>query len=335
MLRVKFITKNHGARDWMRQIPGGKGIINGCQFIFDSECESYDWLVVYDDFPKQRSGKAYRYEALNCAPSQTILVTSEPASIKYYEPAYVDQFAVIWTSQGPRDLRHTNVTRGPSTSLWYYGQGGEDVKTIDQMFFSSIPEKRHQISTVCSSKAQKHTLHRMRWEFTQFLKHKLPELQIFGHGVRPIGDKAEAMDAYRYHIAIENEYSPHHWTEKLSDCFLAGCLPFYYGCPNLEEYFPKESFIRIDIKKPQASFEIISDAIQSRQYARRLDDITEARRLVLEDHNLFNRLSIRINREPTMPKSSGYCLYSRHAARLRSPLSTLMAVWKKRGRLFT
>ena len=56
----------------------------------------------------------------------------------------------------------------------------------------------------------------------------MPELDIFGRGIRPINDKSEALNKYKYHIVVENfRTSP--LDRKLSDAFLAECLPFYAG----------------------------------------------------------------------------------------------------------
>lgn len=320
MPRVKFITKNHGQGDWLRQMPSGQGELGTCRFIFDVNCQEYDWLVVYDDFPKKVNGRKFHYESLVCPAAKTILVTSEPESIKRYERAYVRQFGQVLTSQSPQALPHPRAVRGPSTSLWYYGQGGAERLTVDDMR-AGPPEKSAPLSTVCSDKQQKHTLHYRRWQFTQTLRQELPQLEIFGHGVRPMRDKAEAMDDFKYHIAIENFYGPHHWTEKLSDCFLAGCLPFYYGCPNAEDYFPAESFIRIDIDDPLGAAKTIRQAIDQDAYALRRDAVLEARRRVLEEHNLFARLARLIETESSAHDSLDprQRLYSRHAARWRAP----------------
>lgn len=325
MLTIKFITKNHGAADWSRQIPGGAGEIGGCRFVFDSKCRDYDWLVVYDDFPKlTAAGVAYRFEPLDCPPENTILVTSEPESIKRYESAYTRQFGCVITSQSAQSLNHPNAIRAPSTSLWYYGQGGGAQKTVDEMA-QTLPCKSLQLSTVCSDKKQKHTLHFKRWTFTQAIKQALPNLEIFGHGVRAMRDKAEAMDEFRYHIAIENHFGAHHWTEKLSDCYLAGCLPFYYGCPNAADYFPADSFIRIDIDNVEASIEIIRKALAEDAYAKCKDALFEARRRVLNEHNLFVRIDQIISSGNSSATGSlQQRLYSRHAARLRSPIRTLI-----------
>ena len=145
-------------------------------------------------------------------------------------------------------------------------------------------DKTADLSTVCSSKRQGHTLHRQRYDFTQALKAKLPFMEIYGHGVRPMVDKADALDPYRYHLAIENHLGPHHWTEKLADPFIGACMPVYYGCPNAEDYFPPESFIRIDIADVDAAAETIQRAIRDKLWEKNLPAILESRRRVLEQY---------------------------------------------------
>ena len=103
----------------------------------------------------------------------------------------------------------------------------------------------------------KHSLHAQRYQFTQQLKREAPKLEIFGHGLRPIQYKSEALEDYKFHLAIENYRGPHHWTEKLADAFLAGCCPIYYGCSNILDYFPEDPLILIDINKPSEAISIL------------------------------------------------------------------------------
>ena len=116
-------------------------------------------------------------------------------------------------------------------------------------------------------------------------------MEIFGHGVQPIDDKAEALNPDRFHLAIENHFAPHHWTEKLADSFLGFCLPIYAGCPNAADYFPQESFVTINPRDFDDSLSTIRRTLENDQYKRRLPAIREARRLVLEKHNVFAVLS--------------------------------------------
>jgi hypothetical protein len=110
----------------------------------------------------------------------------------------------------------------------------------DDLQSTPPPPKNKTISTVCSIGQGRLTLHYKRYHFTQKLKNHIPELDVFGHGVNPMNDKAEVLDPYRYHIAIENHIFPHHLTEKLPDAFLGYTLPFYHGCQNASDYFPPE-----------------------------------------------------------------------------------------------
>jgi hypothetical protein len=58
-----------------------------------------------------------------------------------------------------------------------------------------------------------------------------------------IDDKAVALKNYKYHFVIENIKAPHYFTEKLIDCLLTGCVPIYYGAPNIDKYFNVDGFI--------------------------------------------------------------------------------------------
>ena len=249
-----------------------------CRFVFGNE-QNYDWLVVYDDFV----GKI----DLKCPSQNTLLVTLEPSSIKTYESAYIRQFRYVLTGQEDWALKHPGKIHSQPALFWYYGT----TRTYDQIAQKLPQEKTLSISTVTSSKHQSHTLHKKRNFFMEELHKKLPQLDRFGRGIREIKDKADALDSYKYHIAIENHRCNHWFTEKLSDAFLGLTLPFYYGAPNAGEYFPLESFIEIDINDLEGSALIIKNAIQTNQYEKRLSFIKEARRLVLEKYNFYSTIA--------------------------------------------
>ena len=144
-------------------------------------------------------------------------------------------------------------------------------------------------------------------------------------------DKAEALDTYRYHIAIENHRGLHHWTEKLADPFLGAALPFYSGCPNAGDYFPADSFIPIDLDDPVGSAEIILQAIRNDEYQKRLPSILKARRLVLETYNLFAVLSreIEAHNDATAELTPGATIRSRRLLRKRNPVVAVQGLFEK------
>jgi alpha(1,3/1,4) fucosyltransferase len=59
-----------------------------------------------------------------------------------------------------------------------------------------------------------------------------------------VADKLETLKRYRFAICYENMRGVTGYvTEKLFDCFAAGCVPIYWGAENIEEYVPRECFI--------------------------------------------------------------------------------------------
>ena len=319
---------------WLRQFPGGDPVWGGCRFVFDPDARRYDWLAAYEDLPKEgRSAKGR--EDLACPREHTLLVTTEPSSIKQYGRCFVSQFGYVLTSQDGRALPHAGAVQSQPALLWYYGLGVKHLIPFDELRDHPPLAKSRVVSTVSSFKRQRHTLHRRRHLFTGELKALLPELDVFGRGVRDMDDKAEALQDYRYHVAVENYVGPHHWTEKLADSFLGCTLPFYYGCPNAADYFPAGSFIPIDIFDPPGAARIIRAAIDRGEYEQRLPLILEARRRVLYEYNTFAVLSRLIEeRHSAAPFTPGVTLLSRHALRAASPLNMLADVVEKaRGRL--
>ena len=282
--------------------------------------------MVYNDFPQ-----ADISEILACPQKQTFLVTTEPPSIKSYGIDFTNQFGTVLTSQPEWSLSHADRIFSQPALQWFYGWGEERLLTYDSIVSTSAFTKDKIISTVCSSKKQKHTLHNKRYQFTQDLQQNLPELDIFGHGVRAMEDKAEALDEFKYHLAIENFQGEHHWTEKLADPFLAQCLPFYFGCPNAIDYFPEESFIPIDIFDLDGAYEIIQKSIRDNEYQRRLPYILEARKRVLEEYNLFAVLSREIEKRHDIQNTSsvGMVISSRRQLRKNSPIVAVRDVLEK------
>ena len=318
-ITVKFIIKNpiRDETPWRRQLPDASPSFGQCDFTFDPDARSYDWLVVYDELPPQG-------EALACPRENTMLVTAEPSSIKVYGNRYLQQFGAVLTSHEPWAMRHPRLIRHMPCLHWFYGRPTTaKTRTIayDELKSMATPEKNLLVSAACSNKRMGHTLHRARYDFVQAVKAELPEMDVFGHGVRPINDKAESLDRYRYHLALENHWAPHHITEKLTDAYLGGALPFYFGAPNASDYFPEDSFIPIDIRKPGESITIIKQAIADNEFEKRQAALAEAKRRVLDEHNLFAVLACEIERLDTGRRGDeGAKLINRRVFRKRNPI---------------
>ena len=336
-LRVKFISSTP-ASTWLHQFPHNEPVWGDCEFVFDRDARDYDWLLVYDDLPA-RPGETRKIsrEPLACARAHTLLVTNEPSSVKIYGNDYTRQYGAVLTSQPEWALPHPNRIHSQPALHWFYGVGRNRTVPFDEMLAETAEGKSRDASMVYSPKAMRHTLHYHRARFMRELVALMPELDTFGrHSARPLDDKAECLRDYRYHVAIENYFGPHHWTEKLADPFLGMALPFYFGCPNLTDYFPEESFVRIDIHDAAGAAERIRKAIADREFEKRLPAILEARRRVMFEYNLFAVAAREIARlhQPGAKPETGAEILSRRAMRVSSPLTLARDLYGKlRGRL--
>lgn len=336
-LRVKVLT-NLPVETWLHQLPGGEPAWADCAFVFDREARDYDWLVVYDDLPA-RAGEPKRttHEELACPCAHTLLVTTEPSSVKHYGDRFTRQFGAVLTSQPAWALPHPNRIHAQPALHWFYGMGSRRIESFDHMVAHPPLQKEHDVSMVYSPKAMRHTLHHHRARFMRWLAEHMPELETFGRQTpHPLDDKADCLRGYRYHVAIENFVGPHHWTEKLADPLLGLSLPFYFGCPNAEDYFPAESFIRIDIRDPAAALARMRAAISANEYERRLPALMEARRRVLFEYNFFAVIAREIRRlhRAQEQAEAGATVLSRRALRQSSSWVALADFYGKvRGRL--
>jgi len=322
-IRVKFVTRGGTTGSnfaWAGQCPQGKPYWGECEFIADPGCRNYDWLVVLDDLPRALSSHR---EELACPSGNTILVTSEPSSVTYYGRAFASQFGWVLTNQEEAALPHPNAIRSQTGNIWFYG------KTFDEVLTAEPPAKTRSISTVCSSKRQAHTMHARRYDFTQRLKQALPDMEIFGHGVRYIDTKAEALDNFRFHLAIENHRGPHLWTEKLADAFLGFSVPIYCGCPNVLDYFPEESVIPVDIDNFEEALTTIRHTLSTEEeYTRRLPAVIEARKRVIHEYNMPAMIHRIITEHGPATCEALQAIHSRRSMRFRNPGDlTRFAVW--------
>ena len=341
-VRVKFLSRVD-SREWTRYFPDADGVWGNCHFIFQRDEARYDWLVANDDIPAvPGQTRNTACEPLSCPPQNSILVTTEPSSIKAYGKDFAGQFGHILTSQPAWALPHPQRHFQQAANHWFYGSGSQKWMAREEMLKGPTEaDKAHTISTIYSSKRQWHTMHAQRFAFIQRMRELLPEMDVFGRGATPMDDKAEALAPYRYHLAVENHIAPHHITEKLTDAFLGRCLPFYAGAPNTTDYFPADSFVPIDIRDPEGAARTIHAAISADAWAQRLEAIDEARRRTLEEHHVFAVIARIIEQSASStpaPAQARSTILSRHAWRKTHPIGTLIHMGEKlyvRGRTLT
>ena len=73
---------------------------------------------------------------------------------------------------------------------------------------------------------------------TKFLKPKYPSYK------GSVESKREVLQKYKFAICYENARDISGYiTEKIFDCFFAGCVPVYWGALNVNEHIPEDTFI--------------------------------------------------------------------------------------------
>lgn len=289
-VKLSIATDNYGVG---RQLPHRSLRYGYYHFHINEDIPEADFWVVYS------KGRRIT-ETCKCSPENTIFVTGEPETVYHYSSGFVKQFARVLSVQSK--LRHPNKRMVQPAQPWHIGKisprnidgeetGASVMYTQDyDSLSSSTPKKEKKISIITSNKCFTKG-HKDRVKFALALKdHYGDDIDLFGHGFNDFEDKWDVIAPYRYHVCIENSAFPHYWTEKLSDSFLGNAYPFYYGAPNVLDYFPEESLTIIDIHDIQKSISIIDDVIQKDLATVNSDSVQTSKMLVLGEYNLFNLL---------------------------------------------
>ena len=288
------IAKDWAWPDLLRQTPGGKGIWDGIRFTTD-DVDECDALVVLNNRMKQAVHA-------HCPKGRVWALMQEP-----YVKGFTD-----WMAEGHDafDRIYTNyiptsdpkyITSQPALP-WHVN------RTFDELTTMGIPDKTRPLSWIVGN-SRELPGHLDRLDFLSLLQREqsIPA-DLFGRAVRPIDDKWDGLAPYQFSLAIENTVATDYWTEKLADCFLSWTIPIYHGCPNLADYFPADSFISIDVRKPDEALAAIRKVVAGGmpEWKRRLPALLEARHLVLYKYQIFPHLAelLRMNTNSETQKFS-------------------------------
>jgi len=246
--------------------------------VFSEEQEQEADYVIILNTPKKDI-------TIKCNPKNIIAIMQEP----YYKGDtdwmnnQLEKYNYVFTSHIPNPMPvNTSILPSHGALHWYIDKSYDELKAI-----INIPQKSKNISCIASS-LTRWAGHKVRMSFIEYIKdNNNLGIDFFGKGTNFLENKWDGIAPYKYSIAIENSSIDNYWTEKISDVFLSYSLPFYFGCTNIDKYFPKESYIWIDITNPQKALLTMREAIENNEYEKRLDYIKEARELVLDKYNLF------------------------------------------------
>ncbi len=276
------IVKDWKRPDLRRQTPNGEGVWDNIHFSIDAG-ETCDALVVLN----------------NCLP-QSFSTTVDGKNVwALMQEPYVkgvtdwmaekhDAFDKVFSHYLPQ--QNDRYIRSHPAIPWHVNL------TYDELVSMPTINKSKPISWIVGN-VKDLPGHIKRWRFLRLLQREQPfEIDLFGKAVRFIEYKNEGLLPYRYSLAVENAFTPDYWTEKIADCLLTWTVPIYYGCPNLEDYFPAEAFIRIDIDNPAHAVAHIRAVLADDDWDARLPALAEARDLILHKYQLFPHLRAMIKK---------------------------------------
>ena len=102
----------------------------------------------------------------------------------------------------------------------------------------------------------------------------------------PNTTKWDGLEKYKYSISIENCCKDNYFSEKFTDCILSWTVPIYYGCPNIDKYFPKDCYYWLDITKDDC-FDKLEYILNQPITDKQINAIAEAREIILNKHNVW------------------------------------------------
>lgn len=103
--------------------------------------------------------------------------------------------------------------------------------------------------------------HRFRLQILEKYRNKC---DVFGKGINFIKNIEDGLRDYCFSITVENANYPNMVTEKITNCFMTGTIPIYYGIDNIGDFFNKNGIIILnnDFKIEDLSFDFYYSKIQ-------------------------------------------------------------------------
>jgi hypothetical protein len=155
---------------------------------------------------------------------------------------------------------------------------------------ASIPFAQRKLATLingCKSGNHDDELYSQRLNVVKFFeKQKGKDFDFYGRGwdskkyknycgaIPTISGKGPILGQYRFCFCFENiKNVPGYITEKILDCLNAGCVPIYWGAPNIDRYIPRDCYL---LREDFGSWQGLYDCIRTmpeETYQRYIDNI--------------------------------------------------------------
>jgi hypothetical protein len=167
---------------------------------------------------------------------------------------------LCWNPQILAKCPNAVYFNGPACCSWN-GQGAgpgdenswyENMAKPFNLTYTDFPERDYGVSFQVSAKNWTPG-HRFRLALFDKVKAPLPSKLVLEavktsglvmNKTQPWLDKRKMMYSYEYSIVVENSFEENYFSEKIIDAFIAKTVPFYWGCPNIGQWFDESGIIR-------------------------------------------------------------------------------------------
>ena len=163
-----------------------------------------------------------------------------------------------------------------------------------------FPVKKNEIVAILSHKVYD-TGQQLRTSFAKDYSVEVYGRQNFHNvpnyrGPVPHDNRFNVYSQYKYVLGIENNSEPNYASEKVWEPLLCESLPFYWGCPNLEDYIDPRAFVRLPMENPIEAAAIVQQAILEDWWSQRIDVIREEKKKIMNIYGFFPNLQRAITR---------------------------------------
>jgi len=128
-----------------------------------------------------------------------------------------------------------------------YGDGILHKNPVVPIYEGCDVSKKEMVVSFLTSSKRAASGHLLRQEIFDRLPERVGELAVWKHRSPPVhNDKRTILEPYKFHISVENSKHNGYYSEKIVDCFIAKTVPFYWGCPNIGEFFNPNGIITFE-----------------------------------------------------------------------------------------
>jgi len=254
--------------DLRRQTPGNTMQWRGITFTED-DVDECDYLVILEYPAKDFSIRVEKNNILH-------LCQEPPNEISKYRQYANKQASLIFNQL---DTKKNNILSHGALP-WHVDK---DYDFLNNLSADDL-EKENKIVWITSNQRGSKG-HQTRMDFLDRIK-GLPFVSLYGRGIQPIDDKWSVLKNAKYGIAYENFRNDYYWTEKIIDCYLSYTMPLYFGCNAIGDFFPENSYIQLDPNDRHIDL-FLTEVNASKKWEENIDAITEARKAILNEYQLF------------------------------------------------